>query len=136
MRRNIKWYHQATMFNNHEHKILMASWPISLKYFLFWHHPGAYNTRDYPSKSHTGPIHDHARSWILQIKMAPSDLSRKSFPSSRRGCAKILANPYHKRTPLPRIPVYRELNPTDGHFSLRQHLFPPFPVPRCGPDNI
>ena len=35
------------------------------KYFQFCHHPGAENMGDYPSKAHTGPIHEHVRQWVI-----------------------------------------------------------------------
>ena len=46
------------------------------KYFRFCHHPGAENMGDYPSKAHTGPIHEHVRPWVIQMKNSPTELPR------------------------------------------------------------
>ena len=72
------------------------------------HHPGQENLGDYPSKHHTGPIHTHVRPYYLHMPNSPLLLPRAALPSSRRGCAETLGDPYHSKTPLPRIPVYRE----------------------------
>ena len=78
------------------------------KYFRFQYHPGQENMGDYPTKHHTGAIHRHVRPYYLQEKNSPATLPRAAKPSSRRGCAETLGDPYLKGVPLPRIPTYRE----------------------------
>ena len=97
------------------------------KYFRFCHHPGAENMGDYPSKAHTGPMHEHVRPWVIQMKNSPTELPRASFPSARWGCAEMLASPYHKGIPLPRIPLSRELHSRDDYLP-QWHSFLPFPI--------
>ena len=80
------------------------------EYLEFCHHPGAENMGDYPSKAHPGSIHDHVGPWVIQMKYSPTELPRSYFPSAWRGCAKMLASPYHKGIPLPRISLSRELH--------------------------
>jgi hypothetical protein len=75
--------------------------------FAFLQHPGLENLGDYPSKHHTGAIHQHVRPYYIHEKNSPLVLPRALQPSARRGCAEILADPYHKQVPLPRIPNYR-----------------------------
>jgi hypothetical protein len=82
------------------------------KYFRFKYHPGQENMGDYPSKHHTGPIHQHVRPYYLHAKNSPRILPRALKPSSRRGCAETLGDPYHRQVPLPRIPVSRKLDST------------------------
>ena len=65
------------------------------KYFRLCHHPGAENTRHYPSNAHTWPIHEHVRPWVIQMENFPTELPRASFPSAQRECAEILASLYH-----------------------------------------
>ena len=78
--------------------------------FTFHLHPGQENLGDYPSKAHTGAIHRHVRPFYLHMHNSPTELPRAAPPSSRRGCAETLADPYCKRVPLPRIPGYRKLD--------------------------
>ena len=85
------------------------------KYFQFCHHPGAENMGDYPSKTHTGPIHEHVRPWVMQMKNFPTELPRAYLLSARRGCAEMLVSPYRKGIYLPRIPVSRGLDIRDDH---------------------
>ena len=59
---------------------------------------------DYPTKAHTGAIHQHVRPYYLQMPNSPRTLLRADKPSSRRGCVELLGSPYHKGVPLPRIP--------------------------------
>ena len=91
------------------------------KYVDFFYHPGQENLGDYPSKHHFGPIHQHVRPYYLHMPNSPTFLPRAAKPSSRRGCAEILGDPYHKMVPLPRIPNYRDLgrrqNPLSVHDS-------------------
>ena len=79
------------------------------RYIKVYYQPGAENLGDYPSKAHTGPIHTHVRPYYQHEVNSPSVLPRAAKPSSRRGCAEILGDPYWKGAPLPRIPTYREL---------------------------
>ena len=78
--------------------------------FTFHLHPGQENLGDYPSKAHTGAIHRHVRPFYLHMHNSPTELPRAAPPSSRRGCAETLADPYCKRIPLPKIPGYRKLD--------------------------
>ena len=82
------------------------------KYFRFKYHPGQENMGDYPSKHHTGPIHQHVRPYYLHAENSPRILPRALKPSSRRGCAETLGDPYHRQVPLPMIPVSRKLDST------------------------
>ena len=80
------------------------------KQFSFNLHPGQENMGDYPSKAHPGSIHRHVRPFYLHMHNSPTELPRAAPPSSRRGCAETLADPYYKRVPLPKIPGYRKLD--------------------------
>ena len=73
------------------------------KNFDFQHHPGQENLADYPSKHHTGKGHQHVRPYYLHTEESPLYLPRAVAPSTRRGCAEILGDPYHKLVPLPRL---------------------------------
>ena len=42
------------------------------------------------------------------MKNSPRTMVQAAKPSSRRGCAEILGDPYYKKIPLPRIPYYCE----------------------------
>ena len=64
---------------------------------------------NYPTKAHTGEIHQHVRPYYLQIPNSPRTLLRADKPSSRRGCVELLGSPYYKGVPLPRIPRVYEL---------------------------
>ena len=46
----------------------------------------------------------------LHTDTSPTELPRAAPPSSRRGCAETLGDPYFKIVPLPRIQGYRELD--------------------------
>ena len=89
------------------------------KYLAVYYHPGQENMGDYPSKHHFSPGHKHVRPWYVHMPNSPTHLPRAVKPSSRRGCAEILGDPYHKMVPLPRIPNYRDLgrrpNPLSVH---------------------
>ena len=78
--------------------------------FKFHLHPGQENLGDYPSKAHTGAIHRHVRPFYIHMDNSPTELPRAAPPSSRRGCAETLADPYYRRVPLPKIPGYRKLD--------------------------
>ena len=78
--------------------------------FKFHLHPGQENLGDYPSKAHSGAIHRHVRPFYLHTENSPRELPRAAPPSSRRGCAETLGDPYCDRIPLPRIPGYRKLD--------------------------
>ena len=80
------------------------------KAFTFKHHPGQENLGDYPSKAHTGAIHRHVRPFYVHDSNSPTELPRAAPPSSRRGCAETLDDPYYRRVPLPRIQGYRKLD--------------------------
>ena len=72
------------------------------------HHPGQENLGDYPSKHHTAQVHQHVRPYVVHMDNSPTVLHRAAMPSTRRGCAEILGDRYHKKIPLPRIPTYRD----------------------------
>ena len=86
------------------------------KNFDFQHHPGQENLADYPSKHHTGRGHQHVRPYYIHTKESPTYLPRAVTPSTRRGCAEILGDPYYKTVPLPKIQ------------SRAQGFTPPVPV--------
>ena len=73
--------------------------------FDFQYHPGLENMADYPSKAHTGAIHQHVRPYYLHMDNSPRFLPRAHRPSTRRGCAEILGDQYQGKVPLPRIPI-------------------------------
>ena len=73
------------------------------KNFNFKLHPGLENLGDYPSKKHTGTIHQHVRPYYLHMDNSPMLLPRAAKPSTQRGCAKILGDTYAMRVPLPSI---------------------------------
>ena len=73
------------------------------KNFDIQHHPGQENLGDYPSKHNTGKGHQHVWSYYLHTEESPVYLPRAVTPSTRRGCAEILGNPYYKSVPLPKI---------------------------------
>ena len=75
------------------------------KFFSFQYHPGQENLGDYPSKAHTGAVHQHVRPWYIHVNNSPRELPRALRPSSRRGCVETLGDPYNKRTPLPSVPI-------------------------------
>ena len=79
------------------------------KQFHFNYHPGQENLGDYPTKHHTGPIHAHVRPYYLHETSSPTQLIRAAKPSSRRGCAETLGDPYVRQVPLPRLPGNRNL---------------------------
>ena len=79
------------------------------RYFKIWYKPGAENMGDYPSKAHTGAIHQHVRPYYLHMPNSPRTLLRADKPSSRRGCVELLGSPYYKGVPLPRIPSVHKL---------------------------
>ena len=92
--------------------------------FKFHLHPGQENLGDYPSKAHTGAIHRHVRSFYIHMNDSPTELSRAAPPSSWRGCAETLANPYYRRVPLPKISRYRKLD-MEANISPCAHFASP-----------
>jgi hypothetical protein len=78
------------------------------KLFRFYYQPGQENLGDYPSKHHSADIHQHVRPYYVHMDSSPTVLPRAAKPSSRRGCAETLADPYKGKTPLPRVPNYQE----------------------------
>ena len=66
--------------------------------FTFHYHPGLENLGDYPSKHHTADVHCHVRPYYVHQDNSPSYLPRAMKPSSRRGCAEILGDPYTKNS--------------------------------------
>ena len=88
------------------------------KMFNFSYQPGAENLGDYPSKAHLGTGHQHVRPYYLHEVNSPRYLQRAAKPSARQGCAELLADPYHKKFPLPRIPNNRAPVQCDTHESV------------------
>jgi hypothetical protein len=76
--------------------------------FEFHYHPGLENLGDYPSKHHPAHVHQHVRPYYLHEANSPTLLPRAVKPSSRRGCAERLGNPYCKTYPLPSLSSDRE----------------------------
>ena len=66
--------------------------------FAFYYHPGLENLGDYPSKHHTANVHRHVRPYYVHQDNSPSHLPRAMKPSSWRGCAEILGDPYTKNS--------------------------------------
>ena len=73
------------------------------QYFKFYYQPGLENLGDYPSKHHTADIHQHVRPYYVHMDNSPTLLPRAMKPSTRRGCAEILGDPYSKKAPLPSV---------------------------------
>jgi len=97
--------------------------------FQFDWQPGQENLGDYPSKHHTAAVNQHVRPYYLHMDKSPTLLPRAMKPSTWRGCAEILGDPYTKKSPLPSIgeyglsvtpttPSYRVL---DRHTTLNNH---------------
>ena len=78
--------------------------------FSFHQHPGQENLDNYPSKTHTGTIRKHVRPYYVRMESSSRTLARAMQPSSRRGCAETLDDPYYHRVPLPRIPGHHKLD--------------------------
>ena len=78
------------------------------------HHPGAKNLGNYPSKAHSAPVCCHVRPYFVHMPNSPLVLPRAPSPSSRRGCAETLGDPYKRGLPLPRIPRDREQTTDNG----------------------
>jgi len=70
------------------------------QYFKFYYQPGLENLGDYRSKHHTADIHPHVRTYYVHMDSFPTLLPRAMKPSTRRGCAEILGDPYSKKSPL------------------------------------
>jgi len=84
----------------------------------FHYQPGQENLGDYPSKHHSTDIHQHVQPHYVHMINSPTVLPGAAKPSSRRGCAEKLADPYKGKTPLPRVPNYRE--PFASHHVIQQ----------------
>ena len=91
------------------------------RYFKVWYKPGAENMGDYPTKAHTGAIHQHVRPYYLQMPNSPRTLLIADKPSSRRGCVELLGSPYYKGVPLPRIPSVHKLGMKSRVAQLSAH---------------
>jgi hypothetical protein len=78
------------------------------KLFRFYYQPGQENLGNYPSRHHSADIHQHVRPYYVHMNNSPTVLPRAEKPSSWQGCAETLADPYKGKTPLPRVPNYRE----------------------------
>ena len=78
------------------------------EYFKFYYLLGLECLADYPSKSHTGYIHNNVRPYFIPMKNSPRAVAQAAKHSSRRWCAEILGDLYHKKIPLPRIPYIHE----------------------------
>ena len=93
------------------------------QYFKFYYQPGLENLGDYPSKHHTADIHQHVRPYYVHMDNSPTLLPRAMKPSTRRGCAEILGDPYSKKSPLPSIapigpPSRLAISPKDTSYRV------------------
>ena len=73
------------------------------KLFTFHQHPGQENLGDYPSKHHTGDIHQHVRPYYVHMDNSPTELPRAQMPRTRRGCDGKLGDVYRRKIPLPPV---------------------------------
>ena len=73
------------------------------RYFKFYYQLGLENLDVYPSKHHTADTHQHVRPYYVHMDNFPTLLPRAMKPSTCQGCAKILGDPYSKKSPLPSI---------------------------------
>ncbi len=80
-------------------------------YFKFYYQPGLENLSDYPSKHHTADIHQHVRPYYVHMDNSPTLLPRAMKPSTHRGYAEILGDPYSKEVPITK----RRHFPSSGH---------------------
>ena len=69
----------------------------------FYYQSGLTNLGDYPSKHHTADMKQHVRPYYVHMENSPTLLPRAMKPITCRGCAKILWDPYSKKSPLPSI---------------------------------
>ena len=74
------------------------------KYLDIHHQPGKENIGNYPKKIHTGTVTQHVRPYYIHDSTSPTILPREIMPSARKGCAKILGDPYLRQVSLTRIP--------------------------------
>jgi hypothetical protein len=73
------------------------------RYFKFNYQSGFKNLGNYPSKHHTANIHQHVRPYYVHMNNSPTLLPSAMKPSTCRGCAEILGDPYSMKSPLPSI---------------------------------
>jgi hypothetical protein len=76
--------------------------------FCFYYQPGQENLGNYPSTHHSGDIHQHVQPYYVHMNNSPTVLPRAAKPSSWRGCAETLADPYKGKIPLPRVNSFQE----------------------------
>jgi hypothetical protein len=69
------------------------------KLFCFHYQPGQENLGNYPSKHHSADIHQHVRPYYVHMNNSPTILPQAEKPSSWRGCAETLADPYKGKIP-------------------------------------
>ena len=74
----------------------------------FYYQPGQESLGDYPSKHHSGEIHQHVRPYYVHMNNSPTVLPRAAKPSTQRGCAETLADPYKGKIPLHRVNSFQE----------------------------
>jgi len=77
------------------------------------------NLGDNPSKHHTADIHQHVRPYYVHMENSPTLLPRAMKPSTCRGCAEILGDPYSKKSPLPSIDTSSRLAASHKDISYR-----------------
>ena len=104
--------------------------------FKFIHQPGQENLGDYPTKAHNGAGHDHARPYYIHMPNSPTLLPRAMTPSARRGCAELLADPYHKKVPLPTVPNNRAPSPLHDSTTAVQPSVKPSVRPSIIPPRL
>ena len=97
-----------------QNKIFLAIGLRNSEIYEICSQPGQEHIADYSTNHHSATIHQHVRSHYIHIQMdsSPTDLNRAYKPSTQRGCAEILRDPYYKKVPLPSIPNCRDLSKT------------------------
>ena len=74
------------------------------KYLDISHQLGQENLGDYPTKHHTITVTQHVFPYYIHETTSTKLILIAIMPSARRGCAKILGDPYRRQVPLQRIP--------------------------------
>ncbi len=98
--------------------------------FLFYYQPGRENLGDYPSKHHSADIHQHVRPYYVHMNNSPTVLPRAAKPSSWRGCAETLADPYKGKIlnsfqePFASCQVIHQKSPNTWSGKANQYLEP------------
>jgi hypothetical protein len=75
----------------------------SQQQFKFYLQLGQDNLGNYLSKHHPAEIHQPVRPYYVHMDKSPTLLPRAMKPSTQRGSAEILGDPYSNKSPLPSI---------------------------------